>query len=89
MPEQDSQRTLGLLKLHFGKNEAGVWAIQGMKSIPLRSRGGEGESFFALKDDLVVEQPAFLGTTHFVLGQSIVPRKAGWCTRIKYQFLHA
>jgi hypothetical protein len=73
MPKQSSQRALSLLKLHFNKNENGVWAIQGMKGIPLRPRGGEEDSFFELQNDLVVGHPAFLGTIHSVLGQSIVP----------------
>src|SRR5206468_49939 len=54
-------------------NKDGRWAIEAMKGIPLRPREGNGEDFFRLQDDLVVAQPAFLGTIKFVLGQSIVP----------------
>ena len=73
MREHEAKPTLELLKLHFGKNKDGKWAIEAMKGIPLRPRGGDGEGFFPIQDDLVVAQPAFLGTIKFVLGQSIVP----------------
>src|SRR6266581_2937089 len=64
---------LELLKVHFEKNGSGMWAIQSLQSIPLKPRGSEEGSFFAIKDDLIVAQPAFAGTIKFVLGQSIVP----------------
>ena len=44
-----------------------------MKGIPLHPRGGTREAFFPIPDDLIVAQPAILGTIKFVLGQSIVP----------------
>jgi hypothetical protein len=62
-----------LLKLYFGKNKDSKWAIQFMKGVRLRTGDGNGEGFFPIQDDLFVAQPAFLGTTKFVLGQSIVP----------------
>ena len=64
---------LELLKPHFGTNREGKWAIQALQSIPLKPDGSEQDGLFAIKDDLVVKQPAFLGTIKFVLGQSIVP----------------
>ena len=73
MPEHDAKPTLELLKLHFGKNKDGRWGIEALKSIPLRPRAGDGEGFFPIEEDVVVGQPAFLGTIKFVLGQSIVP----------------
>lgn len=73
MPERDGKPTLELLKLIFGKNKEGKWAINAMKGISLKPRGAEDECFFRIQDDVVMAQPAFLGTTRFVLGQSIVP----------------
>jgi hypothetical protein len=73
MSEHEAKPTLELLKLHFGKNKEGRWAIEAMKGIPLRPCDGDGEGFFTIQDDLVAGQPAFLGTIKFVLGQSIVP----------------
>ncbi len=73
MPEDKAKPTLELLKAYFGKNKDGRWAIESLNGIPLRPRGGDGESFFSIQDDLLVAQPAFLGTIKFVLGQSIVP----------------
>lgn len=64
---------LKLLKVFFEKRCDGVWAIQSLTSIPLKPRGSEEGAFFAIKDDLVIEQPALAGTIRFVLGQSIVP----------------
>lgn len=62
-----------LLKVHFGKNRDGKWAIQSLQSIPLKPDGSGQDRLFVIKDDLLVKQPAFLGTIKFVLGQSIVP----------------
>jgi hypothetical protein len=73
MSEHEAKPTPELLKLHFGKNKEGRWAIEAMTGIPLRPRDGDGEGFFTIQDDLVAAQPAFLGTIKFVLGQSIVP----------------
>jgi hypothetical protein len=73
MSEHAAKPILELLKLHFGKNKEGRWAIEAMKGIQLRPRDGDGEGFFKIQDDLVAAQPAFLGTIKFVLGQSIVP----------------
>ena len=64
---------LELLKAYFAKNRDGVWAIRSLISIPLKPRRSDGGSFFTIEDDLVVAQPAFLGTIKFALGQSIVP----------------
>lgn len=72
MPEHKA--TLALLKLHFRKSKDGRWIIEALKSISLRPYGGHaGEGFFPIEDDLVVAQPALLGTIKFLLGQSIVP----------------
>lgn len=73
MPEHEAKPTLELFKLHFGRNKEGRWAIKGMKGIPLRPRDGDRNDFFTIQNDLVAEQPDFLGTIKFVLGQSIVP----------------
>lgn len=62
-----------ILKVYFGKNPDGKWAIQSLQSIPLEPDGSGQGGLFAIKDDLLVSQPAFLGTIKFVLGQSIVP----------------
>jgi hypothetical protein len=63
---------LQLLKLHFGDRKDGAWT--GDAIFPLQLRSAEGtESFFRIKDDPVVQQPALLGTTSHFLGQSIVP----------------
>jgi len=67
---------LEFLRIYFGKSAEGVWAVQGLKSIPLKSGGTEGGGLFAIEDDLVVAQPSFLETVHFALGQSIVPMVA-------------
>jgi hypothetical protein len=71
----DAARTpaLELLKLHFGKGRNGKWAIQFMKAVPLRASGRIEEAFFPVQDELFLAQPSFLGTTGFVLGESIVP----------------
>src|SRR5437899_5137543 len=74
MPEQGANPTPAILKAHFHKSPDGGWAIEALKSIPLRPRGGCGENgFFSIDDDLVVVQPAFIGTIKSLLGQSIVP----------------
>jgi hypothetical protein len=74
MPEQRAKPTLALLKTHFRKSKDRGWAIETLKSIPLKPRGGHGENgFFPIDDDLVVAQPAFIGTIKSLLGQSIVP----------------
>lgn len=73
MAEQEEKSKLELLKLHFGKNKEGKWEIAAMKGIPLSACEGASDGFFPIKNDLVVAQPAFLGTIKFVLGQSIVP----------------
>jgi len=74
MREQAAKPALEILKTHFGKNQDGRWAIVGLKSIPLRPRdGGQENGFFLVEDDLVVVQPAFVGTISSLLGQSIVP----------------
>jgi S1-C subfamily serine protease len=70
---EDDKPTLELLKLHIGRNRDGAWAILAMKGITLRPRGGQTESFFPIHDDVVVLQSASIGTTTFLLGQSIVP----------------
>ena len=64
---------LELLKVYFSKNPDGVWAIQNLRSIPLKPRGSDGGSFFAIEDDLVVARRGFPETIQFALGQSIVP----------------
>lgn len=74
MRERGAKPTLAILRTHFRKSKDGGWAIEALKSIPLRPRGGSGDaSFFAIEDDLVVESPALIGTIKSVLGQSIVP----------------
>lgn len=73
MSERNAKTTLELLKLQFGMNKEGKWAINSMKGIPLRPTEGSGNYFFSIRDDIVMEQPSFLSTTKFVLGQSIVP----------------
>lgn len=64
---------LQILTLRFGKGHEGEWSIQSMKGIDLKPRTNDNQSFFPLKDDLIMEQPSFIGTTRFLLGQSIVP----------------
>ena len=73
MVEHQNNKTLELLKLHFGRNKDGKWAIVAMKNIPLHPCGDTREAFFPIGDAPVVAQPAILGTIKFVLGQSIVP----------------
>src|SRR3990170_4283965 len=73
MAEHDENQGLELLKLHFGKSKEGRWEIAAMTSIPLNASEDTDEAFFAIRDDLVVAQPALAGTIRFVLGQSIVP----------------
>jgi hypothetical protein len=74
MPEQEGNPALALLKAHFRKSKDGGWTIEAVKSIPLKPRGSDGHSgFFTIDDDLVVAQPALIGTIKFLLGQSIVP----------------
>lgn len=68
----DKNQGLALLKLNFGKRN-GHWEIVSMTGIPLKASEGANEAFFAIRDDLVVAQPAFAGTVRFALGQSIVP----------------
>lgn len=69
----DENQGLELLKLHFGKSKDGRWEIAAMAGIPLKASEDTDEAFFAIRDDLVVAQPALAGTIRFVLGQSIVP----------------
>lgn len=73
MTTHGTKPVVELLKLHFGKGKDGKWAINAMNSIALTPREDDNESFFAIQDDVVIAQPAFFGTTKFVLGQSIVP----------------
>ena len=73
MNEPERRSKLELLKLHFDKKKKGKWGIAAMKGIPLIAREGAGDGFFPIQDDLVVAQPAFVGTIKSVLGQSIVP----------------
>jgi hypothetical protein len=74
MAEHEAKPTLALLKPQFRKSKDGRWAIEALKSIPLRPRGAHREEgFFPIDDDLVVSQPALIGTIKFLLGQSIVP----------------
>ena len=74
MREQRAKPTLEILKTHFGKSQDVRWVIVGLKSIPLTScDGGQENGFFSVVDDLVVVQPAFVGTIRSLLGQSIVP----------------
>lgn len=73
MVKSDGKPTLELLKLIFGKNKEGKWEIDAMTSVPLKPSGAREECFFSIQDDVVVAQPAFLGTTKYVLGQSIIP----------------
>jgi hypothetical protein len=74
MREQGTKSTLAILKTHFRKGKDSGWAIEALKSIPVRPRSGSGEDgFFPIEDDLVVAQPALIGTVKSVLGQSIVP----------------
>jgi Trypsin-like peptidase domain len=63
---------LQLLKLHFGSRKDGVWTVDAIFPLPLRSAEG-AQNFFRIKDDPVVQQPTLLGTTSYFLGQSIVP----------------
>lgn len=69
----DKNQGLELLKLHFGKSKDGRWEIAAMTGIPLKTSEDTDEAFFAIRDDLLVAQPALAGTIRFVLGQSIVP----------------
>jgi Trypsin-like peptidase domain len=74
MVEQEPQRTRAILKTHFHKRNDGKWAIDALKSIPLKPRDGSADDdFFSIEDDLVVDRPSLLGTIRSVLGQSIVP----------------
>ena len=74
MRERGAKPTLAILKTHFRKSKDGGWAIETLKSIPLKLRSGSRDaSFFAIEDDLVVESPALVGTIKSVLGHSIAP----------------
>ena len=72
MTEQE-EPLLQLLKLHFSGQKDGVWTGDAIFPLTLRSSGGNDRSFFRIKNDPVVQQPALLGTTSYFLGQSIVP----------------
>lgn len=74
MDEREAKPTLEILKTLFGKSQDGRWAIVALKSIPLTPRDGRQENgLFLIEDDLVVAQPAFVGTIRSLLGQSVVP----------------
>ena len=65
---------LELLKVHFNNNTSGKWFIDAITGISLNPREGDKSDFFLIRDDLINTQSvAFLGTTGFALGRSIVP----------------
>lgn len=80
-PDRSDQ--IGILKSLWKKNEAGAWAIHGVKGIDLKPREGFEANYFKIKDEMVLltDRPgpvfqdffATFGLTEFLIRQSIVP----------------
>lgn len=74
MVDTREESKLKLLKVHFRNNANGKWIIDAITGIALNAREGDESDFFLIRDDLVdTHSVAFLGSTRFILGQSIVP----------------
>jgi hypothetical protein len=81
--KQDQRDEIAILKSLWKKNEAGVWAVHGMKGIDLKPREGFAPDYFKIKDEMVLltDRPgpvmqdffATFGLTEFLIRQSIVP----------------
>jgi hypothetical protein len=81
--KQDGSDPVGILKSLWTKNEAGVWAIHGIKGIDLKPRQGFEADYFKIEDEMVLltDRPgpvmrdffASFVHTEFLIRQSIVP----------------
>jgi len=61
-----------ILKVTFGRGKNGVWSINGLNNIAIKSIDPTTD-FYRIADELVVWQPSSFGPTSYFLGQSIVP----------------
>lgn len=81
--KRDQNDQIAILKSIWKKNQAGVWAVHGIKGIDLKARNGFDANYFKIKDEMVLltEQPgpvmqdffSSFGFTEFLIRQSIVP----------------
>jgi len=72
MPKEAGMK---LLSHHWRLDDNGFPKLENFVTISLTptKKRAHTERFFEIQDDLVIAQPNFFGTTHWVLGQSIVP----------------
>jgi hypothetical protein len=81
--KQHQSEPIAILKSLWKKNEAGVWAIHGIKGVDLKPRQGFEADYFKIEDEMVLltQRPgpimqdffATFGYTEFLIRQSIVP----------------
>jgi hypothetical protein len=64
---------LAILKLVFERSAEGTYEISQVLPVRLRPINGDPDDLFRLRDDLILEQPAYLSTIVSTLCQSIVP----------------
>ena len=62
-----------LLKTFWSLRNDGAWQIHGMQGITLRPNQAPSAEYFSIEDDVVLVQPATIGTVKSFLGDSIVP----------------
>jgi hypothetical protein len=74
LPETSSQSSVSkILKTFWSLRNDGRWQISGMKGIDLKPVPHSDADCFAIEDDIVLVQPATIGTIKSFLGDSIVP----------------